>query len=180
MWLSLIQIIWFFFPAGVANMGASMSRFLPVPALPVDAGRTWRGKRILGDHKTWRGVITGLIAGTLFYYLQRWLYLAYDWAREISFIDYADMSIWFPVLLGAGALIGDMVKSIAKRQFGIAPGISWMPFDQIDYVLGAAALVSIITFPGWRRIGIAIALGFTFHILVNRIAYLLRIQRNTL
>lgn len=161
-------------------MGASMSRFLPVPALPIDAGHTWRGKRILGDHKTWRGVITGMIAGTAFFYLQQWLYQSYDWAHDISLLDYSSASIVFPLLLGAGALIGDMVKSIAKRQFGIAPGVSWMPFDQIDYVLGAAGFVSLSVVPTWQMIGTALVVGFSLHILVNLIAYSLRIQKNKL
>lgn len=180
MWFFIGQVIWFFLPAGIANMGASMSRFLPVPAWPVDGGRTWRGKRILGSHKTWRGVITGLIIGTVFFYLQQWLYHTYGWAQDVSLIDYSSISIAFPLLLGAGALIGDMVKSIAKRQMSIDPGVSWMPFDQIDYVVGAAGFVSFVIVPTWQMIGTALAIGFGLHILVNLIAYSLHIQKNKL
>ena len=38
--------------------------------------------------------------------------------------------------LGFGALAGDAIKSFFKRQFSVASGQSWFPFDQIDYILG--------------------------------------------
>ena len=33
---------------------------------------------------------------------------------------------------GVGALGGDSIKSLIKRQLGIAPGRSWIPADQLD------------------------------------------------
>jgi hypothetical protein len=31
----------------------------------------------------------------------------------------------------------DSVKSFVKRRVGIAPGAPWIPFDQLDFVIGA-------------------------------------------
>lgn len=42
--------------------------------------------------------------------------------------------------MGAGALIGDAVESFFKRQAGIAAGKSWVPFDQVDYIIGGCLL----------------------------------------
>ena len=32
---------------------------------PIDFGRSWRGARILGDGKTWRGLFGGVFAGVI-------------------------------------------------------------------------------------------------------------------
>ena len=37
-----------------------------------------------------------------------------------------------------GALGGDAIESFFKRRVGIAPGHGWFPFDQTDYIIGAA------------------------------------------
>jgi len=39
-------------------------------------------------------------------------------------------------LSGLGALAGDAIKSFFKRQVNVPPGKSWVPFDQIDYIVG--------------------------------------------
>src|SRR4051812_27852644 len=44
--------------------------------------------------------------------------------------------------IGLGALSGDLVKSFAKRRRGILPGQAWIPFDQIDWLLGALAFAA--------------------------------------
>jgi CDP-2,3-bis-(O-geranylgeranyl)-sn-glycerol synthase len=44
-------------------------------------------------------------------------------------------------LFAIGALGGDALKSFFKRQFGIAPGGTWFPFDQIDYIIGGSLAV---------------------------------------
>jgi CDP-2,3-bis-(O-geranylgeranyl)-sn-glycerol synthase len=43
-------------------------------------------------------------------------------------------------LLGLGAMAGDAAKSFFKRRLGIAPGHPWIPFDQIDFQIGALLL----------------------------------------
>ena len=53
----VLQVLYFFLPAYVANMSPVLvrGRFKAL-ALPIDGGRWLWGKRILGDHKTWRGL----------------------------------------------------------------------------------------------------------------------------
>jgi len=36
-----------------------------------------------------------------------------------------------------GALIGDIVESFFKRRIGKVRGQDWIPFDQLDFILGA-------------------------------------------
>ena len=35
-----------------------------------------------------------------------------------------------------GALIGDIIESFFKRRVGIERGKNWIPFDQLDFILG--------------------------------------------
>lgn len=105
----------------------------------MDFGKTYRGKRVFGSHKTFRGLAVGIIAGVLTAGAQMLLFDSYGWAREVSqAVDYSNVSILLMgAAMGAGALIGDAVKSFFKRQIGIQPGKSWVPFDQTDFIFGA-------------------------------------------
>src|SRR3954468_15530787 len=137
----LLFALWFFAPAGIANVTPILAAKTPgLKRLdaPVDAGLSWRRRRLLDDHKTWRGIITGVIAGILVLWLQTYLYDNYAWARDISRpVNYRTLSvISFGFLLSFGALFGDLVKSFLKRQIGVPPGNSWFPFDQLDYIIG--------------------------------------------
>lgn len=138
------ETLWFFLPAMTANMApvlVSHSQTLRSLAYPLDGGHTWRGKRLLGNNKTLSGLVLGLLAGGLTGLLQHWLY-SYPAPQSISIVSYNSVSASFSlgVLLGAGALVGDAVKSFFKRQRNIPAGQSWLPFDQIDLVLGAIAI----------------------------------------
>src|SRR4051812_22356780 len=126
----ILFALWFFVPAGVANVMPILAA--KIPGLrhwdaPVDGGSRLRGKRVFDDHKTWRGIVTGVIAGILILKLQVNLYDQYAWARDISGpLNYDKISVLgLGFLLGFGALFGDMIKSLAKRQFGVQPGSSW-------------------------------------------------------
>lgn len=86
-------------------------------AAPIDAGMTLTdGRRLLGDHKTWRGVIAAMLicplAGTL---------------------------LGYPVRLGiafaALALAGDAASSLIKRRLRLEPGTEFPGLDQIPEAL---------------------------------------------
>ncbi len=125
----------FFLPAGVANMSPVLANKLPVIQdwnTPMDFGKSWRGKRILGDNKRLRGIIFGTIVGGLTAVIVSKLNV-----NTVVTID----PFWVGCLLGFGALLGDAVESFFKRQRGIAPGLSWFPFDQSDYIVGGLLLI---------------------------------------
>lgn len=179
MWHFIGQAIWFILPAGLANMAASLSRFLPVSNYPVDGGRYWRGQRIFGANKTWRGLISGALVGQLVYTAQLYLF-RFDFFHNLSLFDYQTHLFYFGALLGLGALLGDLVKSFFKRGVNIPAGRSWLPFDQIDYTIGALALGSLVYFPGWPIAVFLLIFGFGLHILFNLLGFVLRLQKNEL
>ncbi len=115
-------------------------------AIPIDGGRTLWGKRILGDHKTWRGLLAGIVAGALTFELQRFAYEA-EFARRLALVDYSAHPLLPGLLMGLGAGVGDAVKSFFKRRIDIEPGASWPVFDQLDFFLGAYLFVSLVYAP---------------------------------
>jgi CDP-2,3-bis-(O-geranylgeranyl)-sn-glycerol synthase len=138
----ILFALWFFIPAGVANSAPVFANKVPLLkklGMPIDGGRTFRGKRIFGNHKTFRGFLVGVIAAVAVSGLQMILYSNFDWAKTVSRnIDYSDPIILLVgALLGFGALAGDAFESFVKRQLSIESGKSWFPFDQIDYIIGA-------------------------------------------
>lgn len=136
----ILEAIWFFWPAGVANMVPVLAMKIPVLKdlkAPMDFGKTYKGQRIFGANKTWRGLITGIIFATIAIGIQKYLFDHSLFFLELSWLDYRPASVWLlGPLFGAGALIGDAVESAFKRRQNIAPGNSWFPFDQIDYIVG--------------------------------------------
>jgi len=146
--VEVLQVFYFFLPAYLANMAPVIARgHLEVLAAPIDGGRSWRGRRILGDHKTWRGILSGVVTGVLVFAVQRWVCQA-GLARGLALLDYGSVDPVLPgALLGLGAGVGDAVKSFFKRRVDIAPGASWLGFDQLDFMAGAYALVSWVLVP---------------------------------
>lgn len=171
----ILSIIWLFLPAGLANASPALFRWLPVFNSPIDFGKSINGKRILGDNKTWRGLICGTFIAIFFVYIQK---IIYPLTSEFSIINYSEINfLLFGFLLGFGALFGDIVESFFKRRKNLEPGESWVPFDQIDWILGGAILLNIyILLPIKTNLGILIIFGI-IHPAVNHAAYWLGIRK---
>ena len=143
----IVFALWFFLPAGFAN--ATPIFVAKLPGLrswntPIDGGREFRGKRILGSHKTWRGLVTGIIIATITLWAQQLLVTHFGWARSLtSRVDYVTLpTLIVGPLFAIGALGGDAIESFFKRQRGVVPGHGWFPFDQTDYIIGGALVTA--------------------------------------
>lgn len=180
----LFFAIWFFLPAGIANVTpifAAKIPFLKHWNYPLDLFKNIYNKRIFGDHKTVRGFITGILLGTLT------SYLLFQTSNNIPYaINH--LPDWYfqtnPIILGfllsTGALLGDAVKSFFKRQVNIHPGSTWIPLDQIDYILGGLLLgsfIHILTFAEYRVI---IVLWFGIHLMSTTLGYFLHLKEKPL
>lgn len=176
----LLFVFWFFSPAGVANIAAFFSGKIPYLkkySYPVDFNQKFRGKRILGTNKTFRGFVAGVVAGIAIVYLQIFLYQNVGFIRKMIPLDYSTIN---PIILGGlsgfGALFGDSVKSFLKRQVGILPGRSWFPFDQIDYILGGILFTSFYIRLTLSQYFVLFLVWFLLHPLITLIGYLLKLK----
>jgi CDP-2,3-bis-(O-geranylgeranyl)-sn-glycerol synthase len=171
--IPLFVAIWIMLPAYFPN---------PVAALcgggtPIDMGRNFfDGKRVFGNGKTYRGLITGIAAGIGIGLLQIWLSGIYGW--EILPV-HTFTSI---TLLSAGALLGDLIKSFFKRRFGKERGAKWPIADQYDLVAGAFLLLLILD-PGWLFANVTIPVFIiililtpVLHRVVNIIGYHIKVK----
>jgi CDP-2,3-bis-(O-geranylgeranyl)-sn-glycerol synthase len=125
--------------------------------IPVDFNLKWFGKPLFGSHKTIRGYVIGVFCGTfLAVYLN---YFTKFWTLEQALI--------LGFLVSFGSLLGDTIKSFFKRRAGIAPGSDWVPFDQLDYVVGALLLSALIIVWAWYDYFFIIGLSILLHVFVN-------------
>jgi len=137
----IIQALWLVLPVYIANGSA----LLVGGGTPIDFGKNWRdGKRILGDGKTWRGFVTGAFVGmTCGFGLS--VVAKYANMSDFAFLglsDFTGFPLMIPIIFSIcfGALLGDIVKSFFKRRVGKNRGENWIPFDQLDFIVGALFL----------------------------------------
>lgn len=176
--VQILGLIYFMLPAYIANMAPVLGKgILKQLAVPIDAGKKWKGKPILGKNKTWRGVILGTAAGALVFLAQKYFY-ACNATKALSIIDYSTATLWIGVMLGLGAIIGDAAESFFKRRSGIKPGKKWFPFDQIDFTIGALLFASVYYFPGWGNAAVIIVLSMLGHVLFSHLGYYLRLKKD--
>jgi len=152
----VVSIIYFFLPAGVANMTPVLLTKIFGDGPPVSVRR-------FGSHKTWRGLIGGVAAGVAFFAVQR-------------AIDHLPFPLVVGALMSAGALLGDLLKSFFKRLRRVPPGETWFPFDQIDYIVGAIAMTLIVVPLTPSEIAIAFVSYFLLHLVVSATGWLLALK----
>ncbi len=144
-----VTCLWYTLPAYLGNMAPVFAKkaFKERFSTPIDLGREFRGKRIAGNHKTYRGFLSAIIISMVMVVFQRELYASGNFV-SVSVVDYTKINyIVFGFLMGFGAMFGDLSKSIIKRRLDKDPGESWRPYDQIDFVVGAILITSIIYVP---------------------------------
>jgi len=157
--MSILQLIYLMIPAYLANAIPMFVKKIPWKT-PVDFGLSFRGKRVLGANKTWRGIVSGVIIAGIAGFVMSRIY----WPAEFNAIQWS-------LLIGFGAMVGDSVKSFFKRQVGVKPGKSWIPFDQIDYTIGALVFGSLVFFPGWSLSIQIVLISAIGHVIVNLVGY---------
>ena len=170
------QTVYFMMPAYMANMAPVFFRGVNFLNYPLDFNKTCKGLPILGSHKTFRGLFFGTLMGVITAYFQH-LLAVHKTAVFLQppGLDYSNW-FWLGFLLGSGALVGDAVKSFFKRRIGIKPGKRFLPWDQIDFVLGALVFVRLVYAVPLSISLIAIPASFLLHIAVNHIGFYLGIR----
>ena len=176
----IFSCLWYLLPAALGNHVASCGNRLWLPqifrnglaklAIPVDFGIKWRGKEILGKNKTWRGLIVGAITGIVVAGVQAILFLNTNFFKMNTLVDYGSVNfVLFGFLMGLGALSGDLIKSFIKRRLDKPSGKPWFPWDQLDWILGAIILSSIVYVPPVISAAVTAVLYVGVHLCSDRI-----------
>jgi len=170
----LLSCLYFFLPAYLANMVPPLTRraelfnFLDKE---IDFGKKFLGQPVFGKHKSWRGALLGILTGFLAALVQGRLY-QFPAIQKISFLDYGQINIFlFGFLISSGAVFGDLLFAFIKRRLKMEPGAKFLPFDQTNYVIGAAIFLTPI-FKIEIMVWITIfVLTFFLHLVFNWLGY---------
>ena len=136
---------------------------------PVDCGLTWRGKRLLGDSKTFRGfLIVTLFSGLSMLLISPLITLP---LKHHPFLCGS--------LLGFGYSLLELPNSFLKRRMGIregtfANGLSrplLSILDQTDSVLGALLFLPAVYAPSWELIVVLFLAGTLLHVAIDGCLY---------
>ena len=179
--------------AGVLNMAWVKTPVLCSWARPIDGGREWAdGRRILGDHKTWKGLAGMLVLGAFCGLVWGMVTAATPLAPYNLFhVDHAPTPGWNALtggLLGLAYGLFELPNSFLKRRVGITPGKTaqggWAWFfvvlDQIDSVIGCALVFALLAPVGvGMSLGIIVVGGLT-HVALNLLLFAARLRDNPL
>jgi hypothetical protein len=153
---------------------------------PIDRGRSFRGKRIFGDNKTWRGLVVVSLGTAIGFSLQSLLLHRIASIRSIELYDYAFFkSVALGLGVGVAAMLSELPNSFIKRRFEIAPGsvagglkgVIFYVYDQIDFLLGSWLVLAIVAPVTTGRVLFSAGLLLVAHQLMSSVGHALGMRK---
>jgi CDP-archaeol synthase len=181
----LPAIVYLFSPLlmGLAFHGCCMKfNWLSHLSHPIDHGATFRGKRLFGDNKTYRGVVAVSLGTALGFGLQSIFLHQIDFIKRIELFAYSpSKTMIIGSAMGLAGMLSELPNSFIKRQCGIAPGragsgwekIIFYGYDQIDFLVGAWIVLSMVVSLTAGRILISVLFMLVAHQALTSIGYVL-------
>lgn len=168
------QLLWLGLPlivAGLLHLAVLKRDWLSgLRRAPLDFGVSWRGQRLFGANKTWRGALVMVVGTAVACLLLEW-----SNARWLHVSNPVPLGATHPLLwgglLGAGYILGELPNSFLKRQLGIAPGAAgqgalgalfWV-VDQLDSLIGLLLISRPFWQPAWHVVATLVVLMLVAH-----------------
>jgi CDP-2,3-bis-(O-geranylgeranyl)-sn-glycerol synthase len=166
--MSITAVLYLFVPAFVANAVPVLIKNIPALAewnTPIHA-------ECFGKNKTYRGFLFGVLFAVLVSVLQYALRHVAVFSSVTMFHDTVGQSALVGLLLGFGALAGDVVESYAKRRMKLAPGKSLPVWDGVDYILGAMLCIMPVYIVSGSEMFILLIIAPLLSLLSNIFSYM--------
>ena len=152
---------------------------------PLDLGRAYKGKRIFGDHKTWRGLTINVLFCSLGAIIQAWLQGKGVLPQWLFLLDYKSHALTVGVLIGLGMTVGELPNSFLKRRFDIPPGksregplgIAFFIYDQVDLTIGIWVFLFFLIRPSLWLVLWSLLLTLALHLAVSSVGYFLGMRK---
>ena len=152
---------------------------------PIDFGKSYKGKRIFGDHKTWRGLTINVFFCSLGAIIQAWLQSKGDLPQWLFLLDYKSQALTIGILIGFGMTVGELPNSFLKRRFGIPPGksregplgVAFFISDQVDLTIGIWVFLFFLIRPSLWLVLWSLLLTLALHLAVSSVGYLLGMRK---
>jgi hypothetical protein len=137
--------------------------FLRRLAHPLDAGARFRGRRLFGDNKTYRGIVVVAI-GT-----------------GLGCLALGRFGFGFGLLVGAAAMCAELPNSFLKRQLDVEPGRQttglagafFHVLDQVDVTAGAWLVLALRVTPTPALVLASLVFVFVTHQVITVAGYAL-------
>src|SRR5215813_5988075 len=155
--------------------------------LPIDRGQKFRGKRIFGDNKTYRGVVVVGLGTAIGFGLQSLFLHQIASIRSVELFDYSFLkSAPLGLAVGVAAMLSELPNSFIKRRFEIAPGSAakgwkgWVfyVYDQIDFLVGAWIVLATVVPVTVERVLLSAGFLLIAHQLMSSVGYALGMRRS--
>jgi hypothetical protein len=182
------RVAYLFFPLLGGALGVGLcTRYDLWVAWPIDRGVTCRRRRLLGDNKTFRGILVGTLGTTPGMLLQGTLLHAMAPLRALEYADYSRLPLWrFGLLLGLARMLSELPNSFAKRQLHIAPGklgtgrhaVLFYIIDHLDYLPAVWIVLSGFVPVTLSRVLVSILVVFLGHHLASATGYCLGMRKS--
>jgi CDP-2,3-bis-(O-geranylgeranyl)-sn-glycerol synthase len=158
--------------SGIAQVTWLASPVSHAFAVPIDRGRTFRGRRLLGDNKTLRGFLVMVPASACAFVLVSQIAMGGNpeafglW--RLTGLQYALLGAW----AGLGFMLGELPNSFVKRQLDIEPGrlttnraaaVWQLAADRVDSGLGMLIAIALVVPLPWQTWGLVLLLGWSLH-----------------
>lgn len=151
---------------------------------PLDGGRTFRGRPVLGPNKTARGFVVMVPVTTLTFFGLGALAQAGVFGEGVWSLSVAQ---WGGLGFAAvwGYTLGELPNSFVKRQLGVDAGEApkhplgrraAFVVDQIDSIVAALLVITCLVPTGWLYWAACLGLGALAHFLFNVLLYMIGVK----
>jgi hypothetical protein len=163
--------------AGLVHVAVITLNLAPDLARPIDAGRRWRGRPLLGSNKTWRGFVVMPAATAITIAAQQALGTRAPRLGALAHLRRgAPPALVVGAICGAAYVLAELPNSFVKRRLGIAPGrsapgarVAQYLVDQLDSVIGCAVAIRMFYRIDTLDAAASALLGAGCHVAVERL-----------
>ena len=177
--------------AGIVNSMWCKTKTWKALQFPIDGGKNFiDGKRILGENKTWKGLLGYIVFNIVCMVL--WGIICKVAGIEGYNMFYASVentpfnNLIIGLLLGLAYGIFELPNSFIKRRLGIVPGktmvgaqkVFFVFFDQADSVFGCVLVVCLYAPMTIGFYLTYVVIGAVTHIVINMLLYCCKLRKN--
>lgn len=171
----LINTLWWMLPVYVVHPAAVLTG----GGMPIDFRKNFLdGKRLLGEGKTWCGLVGSTCAGLMIGMIQNTLAVIFPNEYFPVFANELGYAILIIFLLSFLSIWGDSIGSFIKRRRGIDRGEKAFLLDQLSFLVFTWLMLIIIVpswffehFGNWISLITVFVLTPVLHRVVNIIGY---------
>ncbi|HZT96513.1 MAG TPA: CDP-archaeol synthase [Chloroflexota bacterium] len=181
-----VRVVWLMFPvvaAGATHVVVLKLDLLNRLAIPLDAGASWRGKRIFGDNKTVRGSVLMPVMAACFTSLEAALASRRQAGGFDPRVEFATTPWIAGFLVGLAYCLAELPNSFLKRRLDIPAGghsargsSVQYAVDQLDSVVGCLLALRAVYRPRRWEMPLACLLGSAIHVGIDLLLYQLGVK----